>query len=61
MPIVEQLMSIRDVARHLSLSTRAVYRLVADGQLPYVKIGAVRRFSENDVQAFIEGLRKQKA
>lgn len=57
----DQLMSIRDVASRLRLSTRAVYRLIADGMLPKpVKIGGASRLYDSDVQTFLESLRKQR-
>ncbi len=57
-----QLLTIREVAGRLCLSTRAVYRLVADGALPCpVKIGAASRFYESDIRDFLEKLRKQRA
>ncbi|MFA5257873.1 MAG: helix-turn-helix domain-containing protein [Opitutales bacterium] len=61
MPTVEQLLTLRQVASCLSLSTRAVYRLIADGALPRpVKLGGASRFYESDVHAFLEKLRAQR-
>jgi len=61
MPVLDQLLTIREVAKRLCLSTRAVYRLIADGVLPRpVKLGGASRFYESDVQAYLEALRKQR-
>lgn len=58
----ERLLKLREVAEALSLSTRAVYRLIADGALPRpVKLGGAARFYESDVQGYLEGLRKQRS
>jgi excisionase family DNA binding protein len=57
----ERLLKMQDVAKQLCLSTRAVYRLIADGALPRpVKLGGASRFYESDVHAFLEKLREQR-
>ena len=41
-----KLMTIREVARYLSLSEKTVYRLIQAGKLPAAKIGGQWRFDQ---------------
>jgi prophage regulatory protein len=54
----KDLLTARDVAARLSMSTRTLYRLVAAGSFPRpVRLG--RRFARwraSDVQRFLDGL-----
>lgn len=51
------MISLKDVAARLSLSTRAVYRLIASGTLPRpFKVGGAVRFLESDIEKFFENL-----
>lgn len=43
----------------LRLSKRTVGRLIADGQIPSVKIGAARRVHRDDLLAYANGLRNE--
>lgn len=51
------LLTIRDVARLLSLTDYQVKALVARGELPAVKLGASWRLKAADVRAYVEALR----
>ena len=52
-----RLYRVDDVAQQLRLGRATVYRLIARGVLPTVKIGRSRRVAEEDLHAFIEALR----
>ena len=55
------LLTIPEVARLLSCSTRTVKRRIADGSLPVVHVGTGqrdRRVSEADLAAWIEARRE---
>ena len=55
----EQLLTIQDSASILSLSVRAVYRLIAEEKLPQpVKIGRASRLYTSDIDNFITQLKK---
>ena len=54
---VPQLRTLDDVAERLVISRRSVEKLIASGQLASVKIGKSRRVSEDDLAAYIDGLR----
>ncbi len=47
------LLSRRDAAAYLAISPRKLDQLVADGDLPRVKIGSCVRFEQADLDAFI--------
>lgn len=53
------LIETRTAAEALSLSQRAVSRLIANGSLPSVKVGGARRVHRADLVAFAEGLRRK--
>jgi len=58
-PAIAQLqpitVSVKDAAVALSLSRSGLYKLMTDGKLPYVMIGARRLLKVADIQAFIDG------
>jgi excisionase family DNA binding protein len=45
---------IEDAARMLSMSPRSVRRLIADGKLPSVGRGRLRRIAVEDLHRFID-------
>jgi excisionase family DNA binding protein len=57
----ERLLSVRAVCDRLGVSRQSVYRLVADGSLPVVKILDRTLFRPSDVEALIERSTRPKA
>ena len=49
----EQLRSIPWLMVRLGVNERYVRRIVAEGRIPYVKVGHLIRFRESDVDAYI--------
>ncbi len=47
------LLSRREASSYLAISPRKLDQLVADGDLPRVKIGSCVRFERSDLDAFI--------
>lgn len=47
------LVTVPDVARHLSMRRSKVYQMMDSGRLPYVKLGRCRRILWADVEALI--------
>jgi excisionase family DNA binding protein len=47
------LLTVTEVAARLNLSRWSVYRRVADGQLPAVRIGGALRFDEQELENWI--------
>ena len=50
---VVQLLTIVDAARHLGISRSKLYELLADGELPSVRIGRTRRISMTALEEFV--------
>ena len=58
-----QLLNAKQVAARLSCSLQCVYSLVEHGLLPAVRIGigrGVLRFTEDDIERFIQNCRSPK-
>ena len=51
------LLTARQVAEQLAVSQRFVYDLAARGDLPVIRLGAVLRFDQADVEAFVQASR----
>ncbi len=51
------LLRVPDVALQLGLSRAKVYELMANGELPSVKVGGCRRVRSEDLRAFTRDLR----
>jgi excisionase family DNA binding protein len=54
-------MTYEEAARKLAVSSRTVRRLVASGELPRVEIGGCSRIATADLEAFAEGLRRERS
>jgi excisionase family DNA binding protein len=52
-----QWLGTAEAARYLGLTSRTLYRLIDEGQLPAYKFGRVIRLKQSDVDAFVEGSR----
>ncbi len=52
-------LSTKAAAEYLGITTRTLYRLVDEGQLPAYKFGRVLRLKQDDVDAFIDAARVQ--
>ena len=53
-------MTVRDVAGHLNVDEKTVYRLAQRGELPGFKVAGTWRFKRSDLEDWIE-LQKQVA
>lgn len=52
-------LSSKEAARHLGITTRTLYRLIDEGQLPGYKVGRVIRLQKSEVDEFIASARIQ--
>lgn len=52
-------LSTKEAARRLGLTTRTVYRLIDEGQIPAYKFGRVIRLQADEVDRFIDTARIQ--
>jgi excisionase family DNA binding protein len=53
-----KLYNVSEVASMLGLSTSCVYKKAERGEIQSIKIGTALRFSESDIQNFIEKCKK---
>jgi excisionase family DNA binding protein len=58
--VAEDVLTVRDVARHLNVDEKTVYRLTQRGSLPGFKVAGTWRFKRSDLEAWIE-LQKEAA
>jgi excisionase family DNA binding protein len=52
--MVDQILTLREVAAYLKLAEKTAYKLAADGKLPGFKVGGSWRFKARDVELWIE-------
>jgi excisionase family DNA binding protein len=53
------LLTIGEAARRLAVSERSIWRIIAAGRLPVVRVGAAPRIDPGDLRRYIEA-RKQR-
>jgi len=56
----DRLLSVREVAEWLSISTPWVYKAVERGDLPYLRIGQAIRFDPEEIKRYLETRRNLK-
>ncbi len=53
--MIEQLFTIDELAEHLKISRRTIYRMLEDNELPFaIKIKGSWRFKANDVSNWLD-------
>lgn len=52
--MVDQILTLKEVAEYLKLAEKTAYRLAAEGKLPGFKVGGSWRFRREDIEAWIE-------
>lgn len=58
---LDQLLNVKETARHLGCSVATVWRRVADGTLPKpIKIGGMTRWSMSEIAKAIEEAKAQR-
>lgn len=53
-----KLLRLNEAARALGVSTRKLYDLMSNGELPYIQVGGSRRIAIADIDEFIERNRR---
>jgi excisionase family DNA binding protein len=54
MPGVERLLTVGEVADWLQLKPRTIYQWVHEGYIPVIKLGALVRFDQASIMAWIK-------
>jgi excisionase family DNA binding protein len=57
---MDKLYSVSETAQLLHISRGNLYRLIAEGTLKPIKLGKRTLFSERELEAFIEGLKRDR-
>ncbi|WP_087019678.1 methylation-associated defense system helix-turn-helix domain-containing protein MAD1 [Thaumasiovibrio subtropicus] len=52
--MVDQILTLKEVAAYLKLAEKTAYRLASEGKLPGFKVGGSWRFKREDLEAWIE-------
>ena len=52
--MLNDILTIKDVAEYLKLNEKTTYRLVASGKIPAFKVGGTWRFLQSDINNWIE-------
>jgi excisionase family DNA binding protein len=52
--MVDQILTLKEVAAYLKLAEKTAYRLVSEGKLPGFKVGGSWRFKRDDLEVWIE-------
>lgn len=53
--MVDQILTLKEVAAYLKLAEKTAYRLTSEGKLPGFKVGGSWRFKSDDLETWIEG------
>ncbi|MCA0371418.1 MAG: helix-turn-helix domain-containing protein [Proteobacteria bacterium] len=51
--MLNDILTIKDVAEYLKLNEKTTYRLVASGKIPAFKVGGAWRFRQSDINNWI--------
>jgi len=52
--MIDQIMTVKEVADYLKVNNRTIYRMAAAGKIPAFKVGASWRFKSNEINEWIE-------
>lgn len=52
-----KLLDVKETCDYLNLKTSKIYRLTSERQIPFFKIGALLRFDQADLDAWLESQR----
>lgn len=57
--MVNEILTLKEVAQYLKLAEKTAYRLAAEGKLPGFKAGGSWRFKSSDIEQWIEENKKR--
>jgi excisionase family DNA binding protein len=52
--MIDQILTLKEVAEYLKLTEKTAYRLASEGKLPGFKVGGSWRFKREDLESWIE-------
>ena len=56
--MVDQILTLKEVAAYLKLAEKTAYRLASEGKLPGFKVGGSWRFKRDDLEVWIDENKK---
>ena len=56
--MIDQILTLKEVAAYLKLAEKTAYKLAAEGKLPGFKVGGSWRFKREDIESWIETNKK---
>ncbi|XOV77464.1 MAG: helix-turn-helix domain-containing protein [Aestuariibacter sp.] len=59
--MVDEILTLKEVADYLKLAEKTAYRLASEGKLPGFKVGGSWRFKREDVLMWIEKQKNKEA
>jgi|TARA_R110000796_G_scaffold102044_14_gene210928 excisionase family DNA binding protein len=59
--MIDQILTLKEVAEYLKLTEKTAYRLASEGKLPGFKIGGSWRFKRDDLESWIESKKSIKS
>lgn len=57
----ERMLTVKELARYLSLSERTVYNMIRQGQIPFAKVGGQYRFGRQEIDQWLSQRGKPRA
>ncbi|CAH8190772.1 helix-turn-helix domain-containing protein [Vibrio vulnificus] len=57
--MVDQILTLKEVAAYLKLAEKTTYRLVSEGKLTGLKVGGSWRFKREDLEVWIDQQKTQ--
>lgn len=57
--MIDQILTLKEVAAYLKLAEKTAYKLAAEGKLPGFKVGGSWRFKAKDLDHWIEDRKKR--
>jgi len=51
---MDELMGVTELSKYLKVNTQTIYNWVADGKIPYTKIGNLLRFKKSDIDEWFK-------
>jgi excisionase family DNA binding protein len=59
--MIDEIMTISDIAAYLKITEKTAYRLVSEGKIPGFKVGGSWRFNRAEIQEWAKAKDKQQS
>jgi len=55
---MEKLLTVKQVAQMLAVSTKTIYQMVSEGTIPYLRLGNIIRFEAEAIESYLQSCRR---